>query len=213
VCFLIVTFSFTPWKVFRLREPKTGGAKRTYASALKSPQPTESQSPTNPAPNNEGWKRVERRQKPTKPKSTKVKLVIRGVDNGRRTIDEIKAELNKDPITRQIVAKYFKWEYSNRKLLQNPGHRCGGLTLAVFSEDGAEKLIKRGIQAYGQRRQVIRFSRANADSECANCGELGHLERTCLSYQGSNKKNATSHIKPKLQRGGQKAKNSKSPSW
>jgi hypothetical protein len=41
-----------------------------------------------------GWKRVERRQKPTKPKSTKVKLVIRGVDNGRRTIDEIKAELN-----------------------------------------------------------------------------------------------------------------------
>jgi hypothetical protein len=49
--------------------------------------------------------------------------VIRGVDNGRRTIDEIKAELNKDPITRQIVAKYFKWEYSNRKLLQNPGHR------------------------------------------------------------------------------------------
>jgi ribosomal protein L32 len=111
--------------------------------------------------------------------------VIRGVDNGRRTIDEIKAELNKDPITRQIVAKYFKWEYSNRKLLQNPGHRCGGLTLAVFSEDGAEKLIKRGILAYGQRRQVIRVSRANADSECANCGELGHLERTCLSYQGS----------------------------
>jgi hypothetical protein len=202
-----------PWKVFRLREPKTGGAKRTYASALKNPQPTESQSPTNPAPNNEGWKRVERRQKPTRPKSTKVKLVIRGVDNGRRTIDEIKAELNKDPITRQIVAKYFKWEYSNRKLLQNPGHRCGGLTLAVFSEDGAEKLIKRGIQAYGQRRQVIRFSRANANSECANCGGLGHLERTCLSYQGSNKKNATSHIKPNLQRGGQKAKNSKSPSW
>jgi hypothetical protein len=113
-----------PWKVFRLREPKTGGAKRTYASALKNPQPAESQSPRNPAPNNEGWKRVERRQKPPKPKSTKVKLVIRGVDNGRRTIDEIKAALNKDPITRQIVAKYFKWEYSNRKLLQNPGHRC-----------------------------------------------------------------------------------------
>jgi hypothetical protein len=202
-----------PWKVFRLREPKTGGAKRTYASALKNSQPTESQPPTNSAPNNEVWTRVERRQKPTKPKSTKVKLLIRGVDNGRRTIDKIKAELNKDPITRQIVAKYFKWEYSNRKLLQNPGHRCGGLTLAVFSEDGAEKLIKRGIQAYGQRRQVIRFSRANTDSECANCGELGHLERTCLSYQGSNKKNGKSHIKPKLQRGGQKAKNSKSPSW
>jgi hypothetical protein len=124
--------------------------------------------------------------------------VIRGVDNRRRTIDEIKAELNKDPISRQIVAKYFKWEYSSRKLLQNPGHHCGGLTLAGFSEDGAKKLIKRGIQAYGKRRQVIGFSRANADSECANCGELGHLKRTCLSYQGSNKKNATSHIKPKL---------------
>jgi hypothetical protein len=109
--------------------------------------------------------------------------VIRDVDTGRRTIDEIKAELNKVPITPQIVAKYFKWEYSNRKLLQNPGHRSGGLTLAVFSEDGAEKLIKRGIQAYGQRRRVIRFSRANADSECANCRELGYLEWTCLSYQ------------------------------
>jgi hypothetical protein len=44
------------WKVFRLSEPKTGGAKRTYASALNNPQPTESQSQTNPAPNNEGWK-------------------------------------------------------------------------------------------------------------------------------------------------------------
>jgi hypothetical protein len=43
-------------------------SKRTYASALKNPQLTESQSPTNPAPNNEGWKIVERRQKPTKPK-------------------------------------------------------------------------------------------------------------------------------------------------
>jgi hypothetical protein len=42
----------------------------------------ESQSPTNPAPNNEGWKTLERRQKPTKPKSTKVKLVIRGVEMG-----------------------------------------------------------------------------------------------------------------------------------
>jgi hypothetical protein len=124
-----------PWKVFRLREANTGGANRTYASALKNSQPTESQPPTNSAPNNEGWTRVERRQKPTKPKSTKVKLLIRGVDNGRRTIDKIKGELNTDPITRQIVAKYFKWEYSNRKLLQNPGHRCGGLTLAVLSED------------------------------------------------------------------------------
>jgi hypothetical protein len=91
-----------------LREPKTGRAKRTYASALKNPQPTESQSPTNPAPNNEGWKRVERRQKPTKPKSTKVKLVISGVDNGRRTIDEIKAELNKDPITSSDSSKVFQ---------------------------------------------------------------------------------------------------------
>jgi hypothetical protein len=43
-----------PWKVFRLREPKTGGAKRIYASALKNSQRTESQPPTNSAPNNEG---------------------------------------------------------------------------------------------------------------------------------------------------------------
>jgi hypothetical protein len=74
--------------------------------------------------------------------------VIRSGDNGRRTIDEIKAELNKDLITHQIVAKYFKWEYSNRKLLHSPGYHCRGLTLAVFSEDGAEKLIKHGIHLF-----------------------------------------------------------------
>jgi hypothetical protein len=87
------------------------------------------------------------------------------VDTGQRTIDKIKAELNKNPITRKVVAKYFKWEYSNRGQLKKPGHRFEGLTFAEFTEEAAEKFIKYGIEAYEQRRQTTRFARDNAENE------------------------------------------------
>jgi hypothetical protein len=115
-------------------------------------------------------------------------------------MDKIKGELNKDLIARKVVAKYFKWEYSNRRLLKQPGHRFGGLTFAVFTEEAAEKLTKYGIQAYGQSLQVTRFARATADSEWINCGELGHLERTCLACQALTKhQKSHSHHKNNLQ--------------
>jgi hypothetical protein len=126
-----------------------------------------------------GWRTVERKKKPKKPTAKKIKPIISGVDNGQRTMQDLKAELNKDTITKQVVAKYFKWEYNNRRLLQQRGHKCGGVCLTVFSKDSADLLIRNGIKAYGQPHQIKLFTRALASDKCEQCHATGHLERTC----------------------------------
>jgi hypothetical protein len=53
--------------------------------------------------------------------------VICGVDNGHRNLTELKADFNKDDITRKVTAKYIKWEYQNRQRLQQRSHKSGGV--------------------------------------------------------------------------------------
>jgi hypothetical protein len=70
------------------------------------------------------------------------------VDNGHRNLTELQAEFNKDDITRKVMAKYIKWEYENRQLLQQRGHSSGGVYITVFNRQDADLLIRKGIRAY-----------------------------------------------------------------
>jgi hypothetical protein len=72
------------------------------------------------------------------------------------------------------------WEYQNRQLLQQRGHRSGGVYIIVFNRQDADLLIRKGIRAYGQRHQIKPFSRASLTDQCKNCHQHGHLERSCI---------------------------------
>jgi hypothetical protein len=117
----------------------------------------------------EGWTLVDRRTTTRKPTFEKIKLVICGMDNGHRNLTELKAEFNKGDITRKVMAKYIKWEYQNRQLLQQRGHSSGGVYITVFNRQDADLLIRKGIRAYGQRHQIKPFSRASLTDQCKNC--------------------------------------------
>jgi hypothetical protein len=105
-----------------------------------------------------GWTLVDRRRETKKLTFEKIKLVICGMDNGRWNLTELKAELNKNNINRKVMAKYIKWEYQNRQLLQQRGHSSGRVYIAVFNRQDTNLLIWTGIRAYGQRHQIKPFS-------------------------------------------------------
>jgi hypothetical protein len=102
------------------------------------------------------------------------------MDNGHRNLTELKAEFNIDDISHKVKAKYIKWEYQNTQLLQQRSHRSGGIYITVFNRQDADKLIRQGIRAYGQRDQIKPFRRAAVTDQCRNCHQHGHLERSCL---------------------------------
>jgi hypothetical protein len=125
-------------------------ANRTTPSQTK-PTHTSDPSGKSSKPNaDEGWTLVDRRRKTSKPTFEKIKLIICGIDNGHRNLTELKAEFNKDDITHKVMAKYIKWEYQNRQLLQQRGHRSGGVYITVVNRQDADLLIRNGIRAYGQ---------------------------------------------------------------
>jgi hypothetical protein len=109
------------------------------------------------------------------------------MDNGHRNLTEREAEFNKEDITRQVMAKYIKWEYQNRQLLQQRDHSLGRVYITVFNSQNADLLIRKGIKAYGQRHQIKRISGASLTDQSKNCHQHGHLERSCLLDKLINK--------------------------
>jgi hypothetical protein len=162
------------------KKKSNNSANRTTPCQTKPTQHSNQSGNSSKPTAEEGWTLVDRRRKTRKPTFEKIKLVICGVDNGHRNLTELKAEFNKDDISRKVMAKYIKWEYQNRQLLQQRAPSSGGVYITVFSRQDADLLIRNGIRAYGQRHQIKHFSRASLSDQCKNCHQHGHLERSCL---------------------------------
>jgi hypothetical protein len=167
-------------KIKEKEKRRKDSANRTTPPQSKPTQTSDPSGMTSKPTAEEGWTLVERRRITRKPTFEKIKLVICGVDNGHRNLTELKAEFNKDDITRKVMAKYIKWEYHNRQLLQQRSHSSGGGYITVFNRQDANLLIRKGIRAYGHRHQIKPFSRASLTDQCQNCHQHGHLERSCL---------------------------------
>jgi hypothetical protein len=159
---------------------RNDSANRTTPPQTKPTQTSDPSGKSSKPTAEEGWTLVDRRRTTRKPTFEKIKFVICGMDNGHRNLTELKAEFNKDDITRKVMAKYIKWEYQNWQLLQQCGHSSGGVNITVFNRQEADLLICKGIRAYGQRHQIKPFSRASLTDQCKNCHQHGHLERSCL---------------------------------
>jgi hypothetical protein len=174
-------------KIKEKEKRRNDSANRTTPSQTKPTQTSDPSGKSSKPTAEEGWTLVDRRRKTRKPTFEKIKLVICGVDNGPRNLTELKAKFNKDDITRKVMAKYIKWEYHNRQLLQQRGHSSGGVYITVFNRQDADLLIRNGIRAYGQRHQIKPFSRASLTDQCKNCHQHGHLERSCLAEKLINR--------------------------
>jgi hypothetical protein len=116
-------------------------------------------------------------------------------------------------ISLAVIAKYIKWEYHKRQLLQQRGHSSGGVYIKVFKRQDADLLIRKGIRAYGQRHQIKRFSRTSLTDQCKNCQQHGHLERSCLVEKLINRGGKRQHQKNKGQYKSHKANSSPHESW
>jgi hypothetical protein len=139
--------------------------------------------------------------------------VICGVDDWHRNLTELKAEFNKDDITGKVTARYMKWEYHNRQLLQPRSNKSGGVYITVFNRHDANLLIHTGIRAYGQRHQIKPFSRATLTDQCINCNQRGHLERSCIVEKPINRGGDRQLHKNNGQYKSHKANNSSHASW
>jgi hypothetical protein len=148
-------------KIKEKEKRRNDSANRTTPSQTKPTHTSDPSGKSSKPTAEEGWTLVDRRRKTRKPTFEKIKLVICGMDNGHRNLTELKAEFNKDDITHKVMAKYIKWEHQNRQLLQQRGHRSGGVCITVFNRQDADLLIRKGIRAYGQRYQIKPFSRAS----------------------------------------------------
>jgi hypothetical protein len=192
---------------------KNDSANRTTPSQTKPTHTSDPSGKRSKPTAEEGWTLVDRRRKTTKPTFEKIKLVICGMDNGHRNLTELKAEFNKDDITHKVMAKYIKWEYQNRQLLQQRGDRSGGVYITVFNRQDADLLIRKRIRAYGQRHQIKPFSRASLTDQCGNCHQHGHLERSCLVEKLINRGRKRQQQKNNGQYKSHKANSSPHASW
>jgi hypothetical protein len=113
-------------KIKEKEQRRNDSANRTTPPQTKPTQTSDPSGKSSKPTAEEGWTLVDRRRKTRKPTFEKIKLVICGMDNGHRNLTELTAEFNKDDITRKIMAKYIKWEYQNRQLLQQCGHSSSG---------------------------------------------------------------------------------------
>jgi hypothetical protein len=200
-------------KIKEKEKRRDDSANRTTPSQTKPTHPSDPSGKSSKPTAEEGWTLVDRRRKTRKPTFEKIKLVICGMDNGHRNLTELKAEFNKDDITRKVMAKYIKWEYQNRQLLQQRGHRSGGVYITVFNRQDADLLIRKGIRAYGQRHQIKPFSRASLTDQCKNCHQHGHLERSCLVEKPINRGGKRQQQKNNGQYKSHKANSSPHASW
>jgi hypothetical protein len=151
-------------KIKEKEKRRNDSANRTTPSQTKPTHTSDPSGKSSKPTAEEGWTLVDRRRKTRKPTFEIIKLVICGMDNGHRNLTELKAEFIKDDI--KVMAKYSKWEYQNRQLLQQRGHRSGGVYITVFNRQDADLLIRKGIRAHGQRHQIKPFSRASLRDQC-----------------------------------------------
>jgi hypothetical protein len=200
-------------KIKEKEKRRDDSANRTTPSQTKPTQTSDRSGKSSTPTAEEGWILVYKRRKTRKLTFEKIKLVICGLDNGHRNLTELKAEFNKDDITRKVMAKYIKWEYQNRQLLQQCGHSSGGMYITVFTRQDADLLIRKGIRAYGQRRQIKPFSRASLTDQCKNCHQYGHLERSCLVEKLINRGGKRQQQKNNGQYKSHKANSSPHASW
>jgi hypothetical protein len=200
-------------KINEKEKRRNDSANRTTPSQTKPTHTSDPSGKSSKPTAEEGWTLVDRRRKTRKPTFEKIKLVICGMDNGHRNLTELKAELNKDDITHKVMAKYIKWEYQNRQLLQQRGHRSGGVYITVFNRQDADLLIRNGIRAYGQRHQIKPFSRASLTDQCKNCHQHRHLERSCLVEKLINRGGNRQQQKNNGQYKSHKANSSPHASW
>jgi hypothetical protein len=97
----------------------------------------------------EGWTLVDRRRKPRNPNVEQIQLMIYRMDNGYRTLIELKAKFNNDDITHKVMFMYIKWEYENGQVLQQQGHRSDGVYIIVYNRQDVDLLIGKRIRAHG----------------------------------------------------------------